>query len=116
MKRSALLALAVLAPALAACNANRNRLTVHNRASLAATSVTVRVCGQELVFGSLGPGQSAHRPFRVTTDSSFQVRAAFADGTLATNEFGYVTGGAGAYGNRIDLEIAPDHSIRGVQN
>lgn len=115
MRPSTTLLLPLVVLLAAACGANRNRLTIENRADIAARLVTVGVCGQEYRMEDIAPGGRASTSFTVDRDSSFAIRADLADGTSITNEFGYVTGGAGAYGNRVEFEIARDRSIRGVQ-
>lgn len=108
---------AILAMALVAssCGRVQNRVTVLNNSGLKADRVTVAVCGQDVVFENLEAGKKQSRRFSVTGDSGFLVTASLSDGTVATNSFGYVTGGAGAYGNYAEIEIAPDKSIKGKQ-
>jgi len=108
----AILALALI---VTSCGKVQNSVTVVNNSGVKADRVTVTVCGQDVVFESLDAGKRQTRGFSVTGDSGFIVSAAMSDGTVATNSFGYVTGGAGAYGNHAEIEIAPDKSINGKQ-
>ena len=80
-----------------------------------ADRVTVTVCGQDLLFVDLDPGEKQSQKFTVTSDSGFIVSATMNDGTVLTHGFGYVTGGAGAYGNYAEIEISPDKLITGNQ-
>lgn len=99
----------------ASCSKTQNSMTVVNNSGLKATSVTITVCGQDLVFENLNTGDKQSRNFSITGDSGFIVSATLTDGTVVTNGFGYVTGGAGAYGNHAEIEISPDKSIKGKQ-
>jgi hypothetical protein len=109
---AAVLALALL---MTSCGKIQNSVTVINNSGVKADRVTVTVCGQDVVFENLGAGKKASQSFSVTGDSGFLVSASLSDGTVATNSFGYVTGGAGSYGNHAEIEIAPDRSIKGKQ-
>jgi uncharacterized protein (DUF2141 family) len=108
---------AIVAIALVAtsCGKVQNSVTVVNNSGQKAGRVTVTVCGQDVVFDNLESGKKQSRSFSVTGDSGFIVSAHLSDGTVATNSFGYVTGGAGAYGNHAEIEIATDKSIKGTQ-
>ena len=108
---------AILAMALVAtsCGKVHNKVTVVNNSGLKADRVNVTVCGQDVVFENLDPGKKQSQSFSVTGDSGFRVSASLSDGTVATNSFGYVTGGAGAYGNHAEIEILSDKSITGQQ-
>jgi len=112
-----LTSLALLAIVLVAtsCGKVRNRVTVVNNSGLKAERVTVTVCGQDVVFENLHAGKMESQSFLVKGDSGFVVSASLSDGTVATHSFGYVTGGAGAYGNHAEIEIAFDKSIKGKQ-
>lgn len=109
---AAIVAMALVA---ASCGKVQNRVTVVNNSGLRADRVTVTVCGQDVVFENLDADKKQSRTFSVTGDSGFSVSASLSDGTVSTNAFGYVTGGAGAYGNHAEIEIAPDKSIKGRQ-
>ena len=107
----------VLAIAMVAtsCGKVQNSVTVINNSGLNADRVTVTVCGQNVVFENLAAGKKQSRSFSVNGDSGFIVSATLTDGTVLTNGFGYVTGGAGAYGNHAEIEIEPDKTITGKQ-
>ena len=109
------MAIVTMALIVASCGKVQNSLTALNNSGLKADRVTVAVCGQDILFENLESGKKQSRSFSVTGDSGFMVTASLSDGTVATNSFGYVTGGAGAYGNHVEIEIAPDKSIKGKQ-
>jgi len=115
MKLIASMAIVAIAVVVTSCGKVQNTVTVVNNSGLKADRVTVTVCGQDVVIENLEPGKKQSRKFSVTGDSGFFVSASLSDGTVATNSFGYVTGGAGAYGNHAEVEIAPDKSIKGKQ-
>ena len=108
-------AMLVLALTLTSCGKIQNSVTVVNNSGVKVDRITVTVCGQDVVFDNLGAGKKASQSFSVTGDSGFIVSASLSDGTVSTNSFGYVTGGAGAYGNHAEIEILPDKSIKGKQ-
>ena len=115
MKQITTLAILAMALIVTSCGKVQNSVTVVNNSGLNADRVTVTVCGQDVVFEHLDAGKKQSRSFSVTGDSGFFVSASLADGTVVTNGFGYVTGGAGAYGNHAEIEIASDKSIEGKQ-
>jgi hypothetical protein len=115
MKLIATMAILAMTLIATSCGKVQNTVTVVNNSALKADRVTVTVCGQDVVFDNLDAGKKQTRNFSVTGDSGFIVSASLADGTIASNGFGYVTGGAGAYGNHATVEIAPDKSIQGKQ-
>ncbi len=108
-------AILVLALSVTACGKVQNSVTVVNNSGVKADRVTVTVCGQDVVFENLGAGKKASQGFSVTGDSGFIVSASLSDGAVVTSSFGYVTGGAGAYGNHAVIEIEPDKVINGKQ-
>ncbi|MBM3325148.1 MAG: hypothetical protein FJY66_05725 [Calditrichaeota bacterium] len=107
-----ILALALL---VTSCAKVQNSVTVVNNSGVKADRVIVTVCGQDVIFENLETGKQQSRSFSVTGDSGFLVSASLSDGTVASNSFGYVTGGAGSYGNHAEIEIAPDKSLKGKQ-
>lgn len=104
-----------IAICLTSCGKVQNRMTIINSSPVKADRVTVSVCGQDVVFQNIDSGREASQGFPVTGDSGFTVSAAMSDGTVATNSFGYVTGGTGSYGNHVEIEITSDKSIKGKQ-
>ncbi len=101
---------------LASCGRVENTLTVKNTSGVTAAQVTVKVCTRSYGFTNLNDGESKTGTFTVDGDSGFSVSASLSDGTtLLTNSFGYVTGGAGAYGNHAEIEITKDRKITGKQ-
>ena len=116
MKRTTrLLAMVIACVALASCAKVENRMTVTNKSGDTVRKATVTVCGVAYDFTDIPDGDAKTQKFSVKHDSSFQVDALLADGTTLTTNFGYVTGGAGAYGNHADIEIAGDRRIVGKQ-
>ena len=105
----------VTALILVACGRARNTLTVSNHTEMTATRVIVTVCTRDYEFTDLKPQESKSLPFIVDSDSGFIVNATLADGISLSNGFGYVTGGAGSYGNRASIEITRDRQIIGKQ-
>ncbi len=107
--------LTVLASVLfvASCGKVQNTVTVINNSGMKADRVTVTVCGQDLLFLDLDAGEKQSQKFIVTSDSGFIVSATLNNGTVITHGFGYVTGGAGAYGNHAEIEITPEKLITG---
>lgn len=101
--------------ALVSCGKVQNTLVLTNHSGVTANQVLVTVCKKDYVVRELKNGDSRTQHFKVTRDSGFLVSAALADGTTLTNEFGYVTGGAGEYGNRAEIEITKDRKIVGKQ-
>ena len=114
LKKSTVL-LVSIGLALVSCGKVQNTLIVTNHSGVTADRVAVTVCGEVYLFSGLTNGGAQTRHFRVTGDSGFKVSATLADGTTLTNGFGYVTGGAGSYGNHASLEIRQDRQIIGHQ-
>jgi hypothetical protein len=115
MKLLKTLAVIVIALSIASCGKVDNRITVVNHSGFTADRVTVDVSGQKIVFENIDDNKEESQSFSVTGDSGFNVSVRLSDGTVLTNGFGYVTGGAGAYGNHAEIEIMPDKSIKGKQ-
>lgn len=90
-------------------------MSVTNKSGATVQKVAVTVCGVAYDFADIPDGGSKTRRFSVKHDSGFQVNALLADGTTVTTNFGYVTGGGGAYGNHADIEITKDRTIIGKQ-
>ncbi len=115
MKTGTIVIFFVAALLLVACGRARNTLIASNHSEVTAPRVIVTVCTRDYEFTDLKPGESKSLPFIVDSDSGFMVNATLADGTSASNGFGYVTGGAGSYGNRASIEITKDKQIIGRQ-
>lgn len=84
---------------------SRNVLVLENATDKTARVVTVTVCRMSYRVEDLAPGRTTRIHFEVTGDSGFQVDATLEDGTEISGNFGYVTGGAGAYHNRARVRI-----------
>lgn len=110
---SIILALLLLAGALI-WQWSRNLIAVENASGKNIKELTVTVCRQSYGIKDLAPGASRKLTFEVTGDSGFQVDVSFSDGAEISDNFGYVTGGAGAYHNRAKITIRSDE-INGTQ-
>ena len=93
---------------------SRNVLEIENDSGKMAKVITVSVCGKIYRLEELPSGDSRRMSFDVTGDSDFQVDVSFTDGSEVEDNFGYVTGGAGAYHNRAKVTIR-SHGIDGTQ-
>jgi len=113
MKKRAILFLTCLV--LASCGKVQNTLVVANNSGVTANQVNVTVCGKAYVFKDIKNGDSATQTFSINGDSGFTVVASLSDATTVTGSFGYVTGGAGAYGNRTEIQITKSRLIVGKQ-
>ena len=113
MKRTVAVLAACLA--LASCAKVSNDMVVTNNSGTAAQEVVVTVCGEIHRFADIPDAGSKSAHFRVKHDSGFQVDVRLVDGTSMTTNFGYVTGGGGAYGNHAEIEITKDRQIVGRQ-
>ena len=118
MRLAKLVVAAWLATALfgtISCSRVQNRIEVVNLSGIEAVEIQITVCGNDIVFNDLEPGITQSDSFSISCESGFKVFALLADGSAITNEFGYVTGGSGAYGNRIEIKITSDKRIIGEQ-
>ena len=100
---------------LASCAKVSNKMVVTNHSGTMAQKVVVTVCGKSLDITNLPDGGSASARFSVKGDSGFQVDVMLKDGASISTNLGYVTGGAGAYGNHAEIEITKDRQIIGRQ-
>ena len=113
MKRTVALLVACLA--LASCAKVSNKMVVTNNSGMTAQEVVVTVCGESHRFTDIPDAGSKSGRFSVKHDSGFQVSVRLVDGTSMTTNFGYVTGGGGAYGNHAEIDITKDLQIIGKQ-
>ncbi len=109
------IAILIASLALASCARVSNEMVVTNNSGIRVQEVVVTVCGQSHNFTDIPDGGSKSASFTVKQDSGFQVNVRLTDGTSMATNFGYVTGGAGAYGNHADIEITKDLKIIGKQ-
>jgi len=93
----------------------RNVILAENASGLTVQVVRVSVCGRNYSMEELPTGGEREIFFTVTCDSGFDVAVSLADGTRHRASFGYVTGGAGAHGNRVRVHITKD-GISGEQH
>lgn len=119
MKKKITITIVVLAGALLLAAGwlwlwSRNVLEIENESGKMAKMVTVAVCGKTYRVEELPSGDTRRMSFDVTGDSGFQVDVSFGDGADISDNFGYVTGGAGAYHNRAKITIRSDE-INGTQ-
>jgi hypothetical protein len=91
-----------------------NVVLVRNSSGMTIEEFTLTVCAKNYTLANVLNGESGKVKFTVTGDSNFQMRAKLQDGTVLTNSFGYVTGGAGAYHNRVTITVRPN-LIEGTQ-
>ena len=91
-----------------------NVVLVRNSSDMTIDEFTLTVCAKDYTLADIADGETGKLKFTVTGDSSFQMRAKLQDGTVLTNSFGYVTGGAGAYHNRVTITVRPN-LIEGTQ-
>ena len=110
---SIILALFLLAGALI-LQWSRNLIAVENASGKNIEVLTVTVCRQRYGIKDLAPGASRKPAFEVSGDSGLQVDVSFCDGADISDNFGYVTGGAGAYHNRAKITIR-SNEINGKQ-
>lgn len=92
-----------------------NVMEVRNSSGLRINEFTMTVCNRTHKFTDLSHGETRKIRFIVTGDSNFQMRATLQNGTVLTNSFGYVTGGAGAYNNRVTVTVR-HNLIEGMQH
>jgi hypothetical protein len=114
MKRHWVL-LAAVCVTFVSCGKGQNTLVVINHSGMTADQIAVTVCEKDHLISNLKNGDSATREFSIRGDSGVAVSVLLSDGSTMTNGFGYVTGGAGANGNRIEIEITEDGRIVGKQ-
>ena len=95
-------------------NWSRNILEIENASGKLAQLITINVCGNNYHLKDLPCGNSRRITFEVIGDSGFQVDVSFDDGSKISDNFGYVTGGAGAYNNRAKVKIN-SVNIEGIQ-
>lgn len=100
----------------ASCAKVSNEMVITNNSGIAAQEVVVIVCGDIHRFADIPDAGSKSARFTVKHDSGFDVVVRLVDGTSMTTNFGYVTGGGGAYGNHAEIEITNDRQIVGKQN
>ena len=93
---------------------SRNIIEIANASGKLAQMITITVCGKQYHLESLPSGKSGRIAFEVIGDSGFQIDVSFDDGSKMSDNFGYVTGGAGAYNNRAKVEIHSER-IEGIQ-
>jgi hypothetical protein len=91
-----------------------NVVLVRNSSGMTLDEFTLTVCKKDYTLANILDGETGKLHFTVTGDSSFQMRAKLQDGTVLSNSFGYVTGGAGAYHNRVTITIR-SNLIEGTQ-
>lgn len=92
-----------------------NVIVVTNNSGITAEVVVVTVCGESYRFTDINDTESRSARFTVKHDSGIQVDVRLVDGTSWATNFGYVTGGGGAYGNHAEIEITKDRQIVGKQ-
>ena len=100
---------------LASCAKMANVIVVTNNSGITAEVVVVTVCGESYRFTDINDTESRSARFTVKHDSGIQVDVRLVDGTSWATNFGYVTGGGGAYGNHAEIEITKDRQIVGKQ-
>ena len=84
---------------------SRNLITIDNASGKMAASVIIEVCGQNYMVKNLPAGENYSLSFDVKDDSGLQVDVLFADNSKLSGNFGYVTGGLGAYNNKVIIRI-----------
>ncbi|MCP4450635.1 MAG: hypothetical protein GY809_04185 [Planctomycetes bacterium] len=75
---------------------------------------TLSVCKKDYTVADISDGETEKLHFTVTGDSTFEMRAKLQDGTVLSTHFGFVTGGASAYHNRITITVR-SNLIEGTQ-
>ena len=88
---------------------SRNLIVIDNKSGKPIASVTIKICGRNYVVKNLPVRESRSLAFDVTSDSGFQVDVFFADSSKQSGNFGYVTTGAGAYNNKVMIEVNSKH-------
>lgn len=116
MKTTGSLLTVCLCLSFASCAKVSNEMVITNNSGIAAQEVVVTVCGEIHRFADIPDAGSKSARFTVKHDSGFDVVVRLVDGTSMTTNFGYVTGGGGAYGNHAEIEITNDRQIVGKQN
>jgi hypothetical protein len=91
-----------------------NVVLIRNESGLTIDEFTLTVCGKSYTLENVPHGETEKFHFTVHGDSSFQMRATLPNGTVLSNNFGYVTSGAGAYHNRITVTVR-SNLIEGTQ-
>lgn len=91
-----------------------NIFVIENVSGKTAQIVTVTVCRKNYSLDNLPHGESRRILYKVTEDSGFHVDVAFEEGSQVSGNFGYVTGGAGAYNNKAEIKIL-SNGIEGKQ-
>ncbi len=91
-----------------------NVVQVRNASGLRIDEFTMTVCNRTYTLTNLSNGEAEKIHFAVTEDSSFLMRATLQNGAVLSNNFGYVTGGTGAYHNRLTITVR-SNLIEGMQ-
>ncbi len=91
-----------------------NVVLIRNSSGMTIDEFTLTVCNRDYTLANILDGEIQKLHFTITGDSSFEMRATLQDGTVLSNNFGYVTGGAGAYHNRVTLTVR-SNLIEGTQ-
>ena len=92
-----------------------NVMEVRNSSGLRISEFTMTVCNRTHRFTNLSHGETRKIRFVVTGDSNFQMRATLQNGTVLSSDFGYVTGGSGAFNNRVTVTVR-HNLIEGMQH
>lgn len=92
----------------------RNVLEIRNSSGMTVDTLTLTVCARHYSLSHIPDGETGKMTFYVTGDSNFEIRAVLQDGTVLSNSFGYVTGGAGAFHNRPTITVR-SNLIEGTQ-
>ncbi len=116
IKRIAMLPLVAICSVLLFKYFTDNKLTIVNNSSQKAQKVIVSICGKDIIFKNINPNEKQLKNFSIYGDSGINVNVTLEDKTELDHNFGYVTGGAGAYRNHIEIELTPDGKIKGKQN
>jgi len=89
----------------------QNIINIHNQTNETISSIEILVCKKNIILSSLAPHSKTSTSFIVSGDSGFIVKAKFSDSKELNAQFGYVTGGAGAYGNIANIIIKESQII-----
>lgn len=88
-----------------------NTISIYNKSSKVITAIRVTVSEEHYKLNNISAGGEGQINFDIHTDSDFSVEVDFDNQTTLKHSFGYVTGGAGAYHNRVKIEIYDDKIV-----
>jgi len=69
------------------------RIVVRNDSNNIISNANILVCGQTLIFNHIAPHSKQSGTFKVTSDSSYDIKVVLSNGQVLQSKLGYVTNG-----------------------